>query len=70
MQAAADDVWLLAEPLAGGAEFPARLLKIPATEVAHLHPLQKLWGGGEVDGIIAVVWKPTEMPHVPEHLCR
>jgi hypothetical protein len=39
-QAAADDVWLVTEPLAGGAELPTRLLKITATEITHLHLLQ------------------------------
>ena len=39
-QAAADDVRLLAEPLAGGAERPAGLPEIMSTEVAHLDLLQ------------------------------
>ena len=40
MQAAADDVRLLAEPLTGGTEFAVRFLKITATEIAHLDLLQ------------------------------
>jgi hypothetical protein len=39
-QAAADDVWLLPESLAGSAELLVRLLKITTTEIAHLDPLQ------------------------------
>ncbi len=39
-QTAPDDVRLLAEPLARGAELPSRLREIRTAEIAHLHALE------------------------------
>jgi hypothetical protein len=39
-QAAADDVRLLPEPLAGGTKLPSRFLQIMAAEIAHLDVLE------------------------------